>query len=210
MRTKKAQKIQDWFEYSSTDEDQVPAKKPCLQPPKVPNPPSPEPATPVPVPTPATPVPVPSPATSRMDHIGALHNEWERMDKSFIQTVNHAETDELESDIEDNSENLMNEFAKKWMLCELTHKISKTASNELWKLAFQYIPYIKRQKHAQFAHIRRTLYKENVPEIQIKTCYKQNSTDEVTYTTDTISTQKDFPAGQYTNCLLYTSPSPRD
>ena len=94
-----------------------------------------------------------------------------------------------------------NELAEKWLVLEVSHRVSKNASNELWRLAdsgFQRLYKLKgdqkvKKKVPQFAHLRKVLHKIKVPEILMEVAYKNKETDEVVI----LKNLKKMPLFQY-------------
>ena len=74
----------------------------------------------------------------------------------------------------------MHELAKAWLSVELSHNISKTASDQLWKLALaSFKPLLDAKiedkitkKTPQFPQLRKYLYKQYASPISVRTGYK--------------------------------------
>ena len=94
------------------------------------------------------------------------------------------------------------DLAEKWVLLEISHRVSKTASNELWRLAnsgFKKLFELKKQqkvvkKVPQFAQLRRCLYRDNVPPVSLEVAYRNKETDQVVVLKNL---EKDPPVSQY-------------
>ena len=81
----------------------------------------------------------------------------------------------------------MEKLSERWVNVELSHNVSKAASNEFWETALSLIPDLMKLKESrgitrkipQFIHLRRKLQKRLVPPILHKTAFKENTGGEV-------------------------------
>lgn len=88
---------------------------------------------------------------------------------------------------------------------ELDHTVSQTASNAMWKLAFEFIPKILesrnihniRRKIPQFNHIRRKLHKKYTPPVHLEMAYKKRDSDEITIVNDSVTPRTRFPGNVF-------------
>lgn len=95
---------------------------------------------------------------------------------------------------------LYSKLSKDWLLTEIDHRVSKTASNEFWLIAQKYFHDLdvakeregRRKKTPQYLQARKDLYKAHVPSISLQIMYRHNQTGE-TYLIRGDST----PASQY-------------
>lgn len=87
------------------------------------------------------------------------------------------------------------------MLAEVDHCVSKTASEVFWKIGLQYFHRLHtalgRKKTSQFNSIRRQLFKDKLPNIDIETGYKEKSSGEVVVVNESITPVKQFPQSRY-------------
>ena len=101
----------------------------------------------------------------------------------------------------DPGDDCLDEFRKKWLLCELKHRVSKCASNDMWKLALEYVPRLNnRRKIAQFQQQRRNLHSTMMPQIQLSYAFLDKNTDEI-LEINNVSTEpspRKFPADKFT------------
>lgn len=75
---------------------------------------------------------------------------------------------------------MLEEMSKKWLHVQMTHQVSASATEAFWKTANELMPLVydhrnrlNIQKNVPgFKHLRRKLYKENCPEINMKYVYK--------------------------------------
>ena len=105
----------------------------------------------------------------------------------------HDSMDSWEGDDEDNIEHdneytkLLQSIQEKWLLVELSHTVSKAATNAFWDLATTlFVPLLDlknrleiRRKIPKFVHVRRTLHKRYLPEIKHTTAYRDEFSKEI-------------------------------
>ena len=100
---------------------------------------------------------------------------------------------------------ILNSLSKQWMNAEMDHTISQAASNELWKIAFDFIPKLVsarqlngiRRKVPTFNHIRKQLHKKGTPDVQLEIGYRNRNTDEITLVNASTTPVSTFPANMY-------------
>ena len=100
---------------------------------------------------------------------------------------------------------ILDELKEKWMSAELEHTISQAASNELWEICFKFIPKFFEARSRQniskkpptFNHVRRTLYDEKTPEVQLEIGYIHKESKELTVVEDTVTPKSRFPPNEY-------------
>lgn len=99
-----------------------------------------------------------------------------------------------------------------WILSELGHRMSLTASNEFWKIATEFFPRLIEAKQResitkkipQFRTIRESLYKSHVPPIRLEFAYEVKETGDIIILSDLESTPASrFPPSNFTK--LYES-----
>lgn len=81
---------------------------------------------------------------------------------------------------------MLDKLRKDWVLLEIKHRCSKTASNEFWELAKEGFPNLVRAKYnemvskpiPQFPSQRKKLIKQHVPNINLKIGYLNKDTNE--------------------------------
>ena len=79
------------------------------------------------------------------------------------------------------------EFCKQWINAQLTHHVSLEAASVFWKLAFQFVSDIEKLKEnegikkkiPQFQQIRKTMYKDHCPEVQMSFAFLNNEDDTI-------------------------------
>lgn len=100
----------------------------------------------------------------------------------------------------------MKSLSKDWLLCELGHRISMEASNELFEIAKKYFFNLMTAKInegvtknvPQFVHLRRLLYNNNVPDVKLEVAYLKKETGEIIVLDDLEKTPRSrYPANEY-------------
>ena len=88
-------------------------------------------------------------------------------------------------------------LAKEWLLIEMSHVVSKAASDQFWKAAQNYITenFSKtRCKNESFTHLRRQLVKKYCPKVSLDLAYKDTKTGEICIQEDVTKISKcQFP-----------------
>lgn len=100
---------------------------------------------------------------------------------------------------EEDYDTVLNDLKSQWLLMEMEHSVSKTASENFWKLGMQNFPKLQRanrrgrkRKTSLFKTIRRNMYTDLLPEIELTIAYKNRETGEVK-----IVSEKNTPLKQY-------------
>ena len=96
-----------------------------------------------------------------------------------------------ESEADESIENLdyydmLDALVKKWMTIHLTHNVSLTATYEFWRVALNFFPKLKERKEKdeitrktpQFSHLRRQLYKDMCPKVELDLIYLNTAAHE--------------------------------
>ena len=95
---------------------------------------------------------------------------------------------------------VLEDLVKQWLLIELTHSVSKHATESFWKLALEFFPLLTSfngKKILQFQQLRKKLYTEYVPDISMCVTFQDRSTDELHILQDITSIPKNrFPPQQ--------------
>lgn len=82
---------------------------------------------------------------------------------------------------------LLQKLCEEWVLLELKHRSSKSASNEFWALSTKLFPKLYEAKTneninskiPQFRSIRQKMYQDKVPKIMIEVAYEVKETGDV-------------------------------
>ena len=98
-------------------------------------------------------------------------------------------------------ETVLSELKSKWLLAEIDHSVSKCASEAFWKIGLQFFHRLHlasgRKKTCLFNSIRRQMYKDKVPDINIEIGYKDKTSGEVVVVNETVTPIKRFPQSKY-------------
>ena len=101
--------------------------------------------------------------------------------------------------------NIYAKLSEDWMLAEVDHKVSKRASELFWKIGRKYFHSLyvakeresRRKKVPNFKQARKSLYKENVPEITVEVAYKHKRTGEITVEKGNTTPTSKYPANLF-------------
>lgn len=101
---------------------------------------------------------------------------------------------------------ILDHLSKQWLDIELTHQVSKVATDQFWNCAkkwFHPMFLAKNREHEtrktpSFTHKRRKMYTEYVPQIHMEMGYENKTTGEVTIVKDTKTPKSRFPPNLYT------------
>ena len=109
-----------------------------------------------------------------------------------------SDNDELHEDYN----TIMEQFRSKWLLTEINHSVSKTACDAFWNLGLQFFTKLdaaqgRRKKNPQFKTIRRQMYANLIPEIELEIVYRHKTTGEITVVKDSITPLKRFNTATY-------------
>ena len=128
--------------------------------------------------------------------------------KGIIYTFFSFKDDPGDDDMEPTSyKAILKKLSSEWMNSEINHRISKSASNELFEIGKKWMhPLYEARKiqgiykeTPQFVHIRRQLIKRSVPKVDMEIAYEHKDTKEITTVKDVQSTPRSrFPPSQYT------------
>ena len=123
------------------------------------------------------------------------------------------EVDRLSEDLSDFSEDeaeledyqsILDDLKSKWLLTEIDHCVSKTATEAFWKLGLLYFPKLcaarvatKKKKTSQFQTLRNKMYNDLVPPIDLHIGYKNKRTGEIVTVHDTVTPIKRFSPNNF-------------
>ena len=92
-------------------------------------------------------------------------------------------------------------YRSDWLLIELNHKVSKTATDLFWKTALLYIHKLKsapgNKATHQFKTIRKKLYEGNIPDIHLEIGYKDRTTGKIDVVEDISTPVRQFPPSKF-------------
>ena len=104
-------------------------------------------------------------------------------------------------DVEDYS-TILEKLKSKWLLTEINHSVSKTASDAFWKIGLLFFNELhaapgRRKKTPQFKTVRRQMYRNLVPEIELEIGYRHKVSGEITVVKDSITPMKRFSTATF-------------
>ena len=105
-------------------------------------------------------------------------------------------------DEEEDYDSIFNNLRSQWLLAEIDHSVSKTASDTFWKIGLHFFPklssaYGRRKKTPQFSSTRKQMYDDLIPTVDLKIAYRNRDTGDVVVVNETITPRKRFPATQF-------------
>ena len=121
-------------------------------------------------------------------------NELDELDElGEQQQEEEQEEDEGEGVNDVRYSDMMQKLSENWLLIELTHRVSKTATNSFWQLAKSHFHEMFKMKEEEnvkrkvplFSQMRRVLHQKHVPEISLEIGYQHRETGEITIVQDT-------------------------
>ena len=120
------------------------------------------------------------------------------------------EDDEQEVDVNpiqfQSFDTIFQKLIEDWLLAEVDHKVSKTATNLFWKIANTYFPSLyaakeregRRKRVPQFKQARKKLHQKNVPKVSMKMAFKHNKTGEISVVKGESTPTSKYPPNVYT------------
>lgn len=109
---------------------------------------------------------------------------------------------EMVQDMED-YDSILTDFKSQWLLAEIEHSVSKTATDLFWRLASFYFPKLesavaeRKKKPAQFKTIRRQMYEDLLPRIELQIGYKNKASGETFIVNGTVTPLKNYPNSEW-------------
>lgn len=102
---------------------------------------------------------------------------------------------------QENYSEIFKHLKSRWILTEIHHSVSKSASEAFWKIALMNFHKLQsslnKKKTPQFKSIRRQMHKDLVPEIELEIAYKEKSSGEVIIIMDTVTPLKRFSPAKF-------------
>lgn len=96
---------------------------------------------------------------------------------------------------------LLENLKSQWLLTEVHHCVSKTASEAFWKLCVLQFPKlynaIGQKKPPLFQSIRRQMYNDLLPKIELQIGYRNKASGEIIVVNDTVTPIKRFPSDKF-------------
>ena len=112
--------------------------------------------------------------------------------------------DDANSDIPDTYNTILEDIVKMWIVVGLTHHISKSALNELWKLAAEKFPKLFaakareniNRKTPQFKHLCKKFY-QDLPKVNMELAYCNKETGAISVVKTESTPKAKFPADKF-------------
>lgn len=96
---------------------------------------------------------------------------------------------------------ILEQLKSAWLLTEVKHKVSKTATDHFWRTALQFFPKLKSahgdKKTNQFKSYRKNMYEDLMPPISLEIGYKNRTTGIIEVVNETYTPIKRYPPSQY-------------
>ena len=105
----------------------------------------------------------------------------------------------------DDYDSILKHLSREWLKIERNHRVSKVAGNAFWCLARDWFHRLfvckdrqnVRKKTPTFLQIRRTMYKQEVPPINMEFGYEHKETGVVSVARGEVTPKSQFPPNQY-------------
>lgn len=98
-------------------------------------------------------------------------------------------------------ESILTDLKSKWLLAEIDHTVSKRGSEAFWKIGLEFFPKLfsayGTKRTSQFNSMRRKMYRDLLPTIDIEIGYKEKATGQIIVVKDTITPIKRFPPSRF-------------
>lgn len=108
---------------------------------------------------------------------------------------------------------ILKRLSEKWITTELKHRVSKAAAEEFWSVGVQGLHKLHRAKVREricrpttgFVSLRKSVYSECVPPIQMQTTYQHKESDEIFTVGPENATLAQFPSTEYNKIMEVAS-----
>ena len=130
------------------------------------------------------------------------HQQQQQVDEQGLWIQDDDSGDEENLEPNEDYDTVYEKLKSEWILAEIDHRVSKTASEAFWKIGLMYFPKIhaalgRRKKIPQFKSVRNKMYEDLVPPVDLEIGYKDKSTGEISVVKDSVTPLKRFPASKY-------------
>ena len=100
---------------------------------------------------------------------------------------------------------MLNDVAEKWLMVQLTHQVSASATNAFWSVALQSIPNLVQCKTANsikknipgYIHLRRKIYENECPEVKMKFVYQNKNTQAIEIVHSNTNPSREYDRNNY-------------
>ena len=129
-------------------------------------------------------------------HVNEEQQQADNIQLGFI-----SETTDSEDAEDEHYDSIFEKLKSDWMLIEIDHKVSKTATDLFWDAALKYFPKLKsapgNKRTQKFKSIRRKTREETIPTITFQFGYENRETGEIEVVNQDTTPIKQFPPSMY-------------
>ena len=133
--------------------------------------------------------------------INHAENQENMENNDLIDTTDISSDDDIDIPTYQDFSKMLKSVAKDWLLLEISHNVSKTASDAFWEVAKKLLHGLveeqlkskKKKKIPTFTHIRRLLVVQHCPDIKLNLGYKRKDNGEMVILDDL----RKIPVTQY-------------
>ena len=116
--------------------------------------------------------------------------------------ISEAEQQEEGENEENNYNTILEKLKSQWLLTEIHHSVSKSASEEFWKVALTNFTLLahaegRKKKPNQFKTIRRRIYEDLLPSIDLQIGFKNKISGQIVVVNDIITPLKNYPPSRF-------------
>ena len=113
----------------------------------------------------------------------------------------HMDDSEPELNMDENYDQIYEQLRSEWLLSEVNHRVSKTATDTFWRIGLKYFHKLHaalgHKRTCQFKTIRRKIYDDKLPDVLLEIGYKNKTTGEVNVVNEKVTPIKQFSPTQY-------------
>ena len=129
------------------------------------------------------------------------NQEEEEMDVLRDDDSDFSNDDENDGEGSDDYHDILQKLKSSWIMSEIHHSVSKGASESFWRIGLELFPKLSgangSKKTPQFNYIRKKMYKDMVPNIDLEIGYKNRSSGEITVVNTTVTPVKNFSPAKF-------------
>ena len=131
----------------------------------------------------------------------------QQLEEEDIEVDEESESDQEMDDVdmeEEDYASIFSQIKSQWLLTEIEHSVSKSASEMFWRIAMENFPKVKsaqekekKKKIPQFQSVRNHMYDNLLPPIDLEIAYKNRETGIIQIVKDTNTPLKKFPPSKF-------------
>ena len=100
---------------------------------------------------------------------------------------------------------ILKQLSKDWLLTEIGHEVSKVCSDKFWAIAMKgmHLLYVSKERQKikrkvpQFTQIRKKMYDDHSPKVEMQVAFKEKTTGNITVVNDSKTPLGNYPATQF-------------